>query len=194
MLGGFDRHFNTERAASESRALVIAKNKSRGAQESVGPGGTGYGTGGDTDVGYGGSTYRYFGRRSKHDSDSAVGTTHQMNAAQYWDNVVLRALNTLTELLPAPYADDPQVYDMLPHASIGHLINLSQIPTMLATLLRNDSVTDWISRKEIYNAMLSLLRRMADCELTIPCLIGEHWEVTSTCGLENWMWGDGEIT
>ncbi|PPQ77024.1 hypothetical protein CVT25_014841 [Psilocybe cyanescens] len=194
ILGGFDHHYITERAASELRASVIAKSQSKRAEKSVGPGGTGYGYGGETGVGYGGSGDRYAGRRSTNDSDSASGTKHQKDLAQHWDNIVVRALNTLTELLPAPYANDPQVYDILPHVSIGHLINLSQIPTLLATLLRNDSVADWISRKEIYNAMLSLLRRMGDCELTILCLIGQHWDVASTCGLENWMWGDGEIT
>ncbi|KAH9486335.1 Baculoviral IAP repeat-containing protein 6 [Psilocybe cubensis] len=181
VLGGFDRQYNVERTASESRALAIAKNQSKRTKKSVGPGGTGYGI----DDG----AYGYYGGGPKEKSNS-----RQKDAAQKWDKILLSALNTLTELLPAPYADDPQVYDMLPQASIGHLINLSQIPTLLATLLRNDSVTDWISRKEIYNAMLSLLRRMADCELTVPCLIGERWEVASTCGLENWVWGNGEIT
>jgi baculoviral IAP repeat-containing protein 6 len=35
---------------------------------------------------------------------------------------------------------------------------------------------------------------MADSELTVRCLIGQQWEVSSTCGLEDWMWDDGEIT
>lgn len=35
---------------------------------------------------------------------------------------------------------------------------------------------------------------MADCELTLQVLINERYELASSCGLEEWMWGDGEIT
>lgn len=42
--------------------------------------------------------------------------------------------------------------------------------------------------------MLSLLRRMADNELTIQCLIGQRWEMDKSCDLECWMWEDGDIT
>jgi len=73
------------------------------------------------------------------------------------------------------------------------LISLSQMPVVLASLLRNDSVTDWISRKETYNTMLSLLRRMADCELTIRCLIGQRCETVTSCGIQEWMWQTGDI-
>ena len=38
---------------------------------------------------------------------------------------------------------------------------------LLASLLRNDSITDWTARSDLYNAMLCLLRRMADCEVTL---------------------------
>jgi baculoviral IAP repeat-containing protein 6 len=85
---------------------------------------------------------------------------------------------------------------MLPHASIGHLLSLSQLPELLGSLLRNDSVTDWIARSEIYEAMIALLRRMADCELTVEVLIAQRFcmDKTSASGLEDWMWGDGEIS
>ena len=62
------------------------------------------------------------------------------------------------------------------------------------TLLRNDSVTDWVERSETYHAMIILLRRMVDCELTVECLIQQRWEKSKSCGLEEWMWDDGEIT
>jgi baculoviral IAP repeat-containing protein 6 len=42
--------------------------------------------------------------------------------------------------------------------------------------------------------MIVLLRRMVDCELTVECLIQQRWEKSKSCGLEEWMWGDGEIT
>jgi hypothetical protein len=61
-------------------------------------------------------------------------------------------------------------------------------------LLRNDSVTDWVQRSDAYHAMVVLLRRMVDCELTVECLIQQRWEKSKSCGLEEWMWDDGEIT
>lgn len=70
---------------------------------------------------------------------------------------------------------------------------MHSLPDILAGLLRNDSVTDWVDRKDVYNAVLALLRRMVDCELTIGCLIEPRWEKLLSCGLEDWMWGDGKI-
>lgn len=183
VLGAFDRQFLGERATANSRALAtVAQNNSASKGNTVGPGGTGYGT--DSYTAYKGS------------GSKAPTTKVKANAvASQWEKMVVHALTTLIELLPAPYTDNPQVYDILPHVSIGHLLSLSQIPVLLADLLRNDSVTDWIARKEIYNAMLSLLQRMADSELTIQCLIGQRWEMNNkSCDLESWMWEDGEIT
>lgn len=34
---------------------------------------------------------------------------------------------------------------------------------------------------------------MVDCELTVACLIQPRWEKSKSCGLEEWMWGDGQI-
>ncbi|KAF5312406.1 hypothetical protein D9619_002657 [Psilocybe cf. subviscida] len=179
-LGGFDREFMADKAQSNTRAVAKAHSKKKAASDSVGPGGTGYGTGRSAGS-YGGP------------SAAKPREYKASKAASTWDKIVLKTLTTLVGLLPEPYADEPQVYDMLPHALIGHLISLSQLPALLGSLLRNDSVTDWIARSDTYYATLSLLRRMADCELTIQCLIGQQTEMESTCGLENWMWNDGEI-
>ena len=67
------------------------------------------------------------------------------------------------------------------------------LPEILSDLLRNDSVTDWAKRSEAYHATIILLRRMVDCELTAGCLIQPRWEKAKSCGLEEWMWGDGQI-
>ena len=181
VLGSFDRQFLGERAKAHSRALVAVRRNNSHKGNTVGPGGTGYGTGRENFI-------------SKAPATKSKVESKVDDIVSRWDKTVVHALATLTELLPAPYSDDPQVYDILPHASIGHLLSLSQLPVLLADLLRNDSVTDWISRKETYNAMLSLLRRMADNELTIQCLIGQRWEMDKSCDLECWMWQDGEIT
>ncbi|KII94003.1 hypothetical protein PLICRDRAFT_695066 [Plicaturopsis crispa FD-325 SS-3] len=189
-LGGFDRHYIGERTTSASRATAAAAKQKHSKGTSVGPGGTGYGTGGAAS--YGG--YANSGRGGKCNMEppparDSIGES----LAKHWEELCVRFITALTALLPAPYADFPAVYDILPHASIGHLLSLSQLPELLGSLLRNDSVTDWIARSETYYAMIGLLRRMADCELTIEVLIGQRWEKIRSCGLEEWMWGDDEI-
>jgi baculoviral IAP repeat-containing protein 6 len=132
-----------------------------------------------------------------HNYQQSANKNHQKQAntqaSSTWANAINHSLKVLIDLLPAPYCDSPRTFDMLPHPSIGHLISLSQMPNVLGSLLRNDSVTDWISRKETYNTMLSLLRRMADCELTIRCLIGQRCETVTSCGIQEWMWQTGDI-
>ncbi|KAJ7492154.1 hypothetical protein FB451DRAFT_1217166 [Mycena latifolia] len=188
-LGGFDRQFLGERATSESRALALSQqNRPQGA--SVGPGGTGYGTDGFR----GGYRGRGRGRSRGGGSQKAGPSSRVAQLAAHWEEIVVRALATLTMLLPSPYADAAEVYDMLPHASIGHLLCLSQLAELLGSLLRNDSVTDWLARSEIYYAMIALLRRMADCELTVEVLIGQRFCMDKSSGLEDWMWEDGEIS
>ncbi|KAJ7729238.1 hypothetical protein DFH07DRAFT_850323 [Mycena maculata] len=189
-LGGFDRQFLGERATSDSRALALSQ-QSQPQGASVGPGGTGYGT-----DGFRGGGYRARGRgRGRGRGAKGSGQPSRVaELAAHWDELVVRALGTLTTILPSPYAESAQVYDMLPHPSIGHLLSLSQLPELLGGLLRNDSVTDWIARSEIYYAMIALLRRMADCELTVQVLIGQRFCMERSSGLEEWMWEDGEIS
>ncbi|KAF7302969.1 UBIQUITIN-CONJUGAT-2 domain-containing protein [Mycena kentingensis (nom. inval.)] len=186
-LGGFDRLYLGERNSADERATELAKqHQHRDSAATVGPGGTGYGTGSGT---YGYNNYK--GRGSG--KGKGKNATRKAQLADHWDELLVRALQTLTRLLPSPYAEDAQEYDLLPHASIGHLISLSQIPELLGTLLRNDSVTDWGTRSEVYYATIALLRRMADCELTVEVLIARRFCFARTAGLEEWMWADGQV-
>jgi hypothetical protein len=75
----------------------------------VGPGGTGYGRGNAS-----------LGKRKL-----TVTSTKVDKLASDWDTNIVAGLTTLIALLPEPYAENAQVYDMLPHPSIGHLISLS---------------------------------------------------------------------
>jgi len=172
ILGGFDQQYIVEQSASQSRAAKIAQNAQKG--PSVGPGGTGYGM-------------------NNHRQSTNKVSQANTPASSTLENNIISSIKVLIDLLPAPYCDNPKGFDLLPHPSIGHLISLSQLPIVLGGLLRNDSVTDWISRKETYNTMLSLLRRMADCELTIRCLIGQRCEAVTSCGIQEWMWQSGDI-
>ncbi|TCD71146.1 hypothetical protein EIP91_012094 [Steccherinum ochraceum] len=130
------------------------------------------------------------GRASTVNTSSAA----RQEMANHWDEILVRALTTITTFLPSPYADDAQTYDILPHASIPALIMTSKLPELLATLLRNDSITDWTARSDVYTAVLALLRRFADSELTMQVLTDRRWEMKKSCGLEEWMHRDGEIT
>lgn len=179
-IGGFDRQYLGEQATSNTRSKEAVAKYRQSKGRSVGSGGTGYGTGseallpsgfGSGFVGYDGySSYRGRGRGSGRGSGRIVyhepsSTTNAL--AAHWDVILVRALATITNLLPAPYSEDAQIYDMLPHPTIAYSLAMSQLPELLASLLRNDSITDWTARSDLYNAMLVLLRRMADCELTL---------------------------
>ncbi|KAI0368884.1 hypothetical protein BV20DRAFT_968673 [Pilatotrama ljubarskyi] len=215
-LGAFDRQYLAERATANERAQKAAATSRKKQVGSVGPGGTGYGSGRGGSYSYGddydafldchedvllgySSRVRSRGRGRGRSGGRGASSARPDNSDQHdptaiqFDQIILAALKTITDFLPCPYSENTQIYDMLPHPAIGSLLLLSQLPDLLATLLRNDSVTDWISRIDVYHSVFSLLRRMADCELTLEVLVGPRWEMSRSCGLEDWMWGDGEI-
>lgn len=165
-------------------ANLTKKGTGKG-KTSVGPGGTGYG----------------IDNNNWNAGNSSVGRATEppqwtQQLATHWEELLTRALTLLTVLLPSPYAATPSTYDLLPHPSLGSLLAFSQVPDLLGSLLRNDSVTDWIGRSDVYYATLGLLRRMADCELLVPVLTCRRWErkaYSKSCGIEEWMWGESEI-
>ncbi|KAL0569727.1 hypothetical protein V5O48_012242 [Marasmius crinis-equi] len=189
-LGGFDWQYLGEQETSATRVQKATQGRSS-SSSSVGPGGTGYSTGGDYHYHHHhrGSTKSSRGRGSR--TRSTEKNTEALS--EHWDQIVTRTFRILVELLPRQYADDAEVFDMLPHSSIGNLIALSCVPEYLASLLRNDSVSDWIKRSEVYHAMLALLRRLAECELTVQVLLKPRFEQEKPPGITKWMWGDAEI-
>ncbi|THV06598.1 hypothetical protein K435DRAFT_711464 [Dendrothele bispora CBS 962.96] len=196
-LGGFDRQYIGERANSESRAFNIASKNKGLNKNTVGPGGTGYSSGtSHSAYGYGSGRGRGRGRGGKQQFESREDYFEDKRLkelASHFEELINRALRIVTALLPAPYSETAQIYDMLPHPSIGSLLSLSKIPDLLSQLLCNDSVTDWAQRSSTYNLMLALLRRMADCELTVQVLVEPRWQMSKGQGIENWMWDDGDI-
>jgi hypothetical protein len=185
-FGGFDRQYIGERAVSNARASAHAAHHKK-SSHSVGPGGTGYGTGS--------TGYNHYSESHSHRSAKHSASNHQAALAAHWEDIIVRAIKTVTIYLPAPYADGALPYDMLPHRSIQALFTFSQLADLLGDLLRNDSVTDWTGpRGETYAGVLGLLKRMADCELTIRVLVQERWVRTDrTVGIEEWMWGEADI-
>ncbi|KAJ4485664.1 hypothetical protein J3R30DRAFT_3282130 [Lentinula aciculospora] len=188
-LGGFDRQYIGEKTISHTRAVaIVTDSKKNGTSASVGPGGTGYG------VGHGGhGRGKLKGTFSEAEREAYREAARHKELADFWEVVVTRALRMIAALLPSPYADSPQAYDLLPHPLIGHLLSSSKIPDLLGDLLRNDSVTDWIARSDVYYAMLALLKRMADSELTISVLFKSRCVMVESSGIEQWMWDEGEI-
>ncbi|KAL4253632.1 hypothetical protein ABKN59_003427 [Abortiporus biennis] len=184
-LGGFDRLYLNEQQTANTRAKEAAA-KRRSTVGSVGPGGTGYGGRGSRGRGRG----RGRGGYGENNNSASSGPSTMVG---HFDELIVRALTTITMLLPSPYAENAQTYDMIPHGSISSLLLLSQLPEILGRLLRNDSITDWTARSDVYYAMLALLRRLADCELSIQVLISPRYEIKHSCGLEEWMWEDGSI-
>lgn len=180
-LSVFDKQFLDQREKSAARAQAFSMNSRAVTALSVGPGGTGYGINSNT--------FQTTNAASK----PHVQATILPDTSRKWEEIVLRTLQTLMEFLPAPYKEDSQVYDMLPHASIGLLLSTSYISVLLSDLLRNDSVTDWISRSATYYAMINLLRRMAESELTVHVVLGQRWNLATSCGIGSWMWQDGEL-
>lgn len=177
-LGGFDKQYIGERETSDQRAREAAAKANRYKVGSVGPGGTGYGM--DSHHGASALAFSFYGGRGRgrsrgrgtRNQDKSGKTAFPLESlALDSDRLVVHALQTITHFLPAPYDDNPQIYDMLPHHSLDALLSLSQLPDLLGSLLRNDSVTDWIKRMDVYHTMLALLRRMADCELTLEVLL-----------------------
>jgi baculoviral IAP repeat-containing protein 6 len=116
-LGGLDRQYIKERNTTDSRVLAAVKNNRKGSvSNSVGPGGTGYGTDHTPTL-----TGTKTGKRKLKDN-----STRAEVVVSNWDKTLVAGLTTLTALLPEPYAENAQVFDILPHASIGHLVSLSQ--------------------------------------------------------------------
>ncbi|KAF9074993.1 hypothetical protein BDP27DRAFT_1443929 [Rhodocollybia butyracea] len=183
-LGALDRQYISEKANSHSRAAAIAGGRKK-TSSSVGPGGTGYGS--DRSHSYRG------GRRGNFLNEVNQEAILSEALAAKWEVLMTHALQTITALLPSPYSESAQVFDMLPHPSIGQLLSMSKLPNLLGDLLRNDSVTDWISRSEVYYAMLALLRRMFDCELTLKVLLEPRFVMDKGQGIEPWMWEESEV-
>lgn len=116
-LGGLDRAYINERAATNHRANEATKLK-RAAGESVGPGGTGYGTGKN----YGNHNARPSGSKRRKRNDGKAEVVAHVSS---WDAMLVAAITTVTEFLPAPYTEHAQAYDLLPNPCLGHLLSLS---------------------------------------------------------------------
>lgn len=160
------------------------RGRGRGAASSTSRGGRGRG-----------ATIHFLSRgggRSRATRPPPEPSPHLADAA-HLDLLLVRALKTMAYYLPHPSSPSAATYDLIPHPSILPLLSLSQLPELLASLLRNDSVTEWVARSEVYYAMLELLRRLADCEVTFPLLIDRQWEKKDSPGIEAWMWGELDV-
>ena len=90
------------------------------------------------------------------------------------DLVYLAALRLISLLLPHPDLPDAQIYDYLPHPSLAPLLVVSTLADLLTDLLRNDSVSEWTARSEVYFALLDILTTLSGSEATLGVLFGEQ--------------------
>jgi baculoviral IAP repeat-containing protein 6 len=109
------------------------------------------------------------------------------------DKLYLSALNLVSSLLPHPNSPTASVFDYIPHSTLASLIELSTLPDLLATLLRNDSVPEWHKRSRVYFAMLAVLERLGETESTLGSIFGERRDKKSSEGLREWLCGEGDI-
>jgi len=112
---------------------------------------------------------------------------------QTQDKLYLSALKLISSLLPRPNSPTASIYDYLPHTTLSALLEVSTLPDLLANLLRNDSVTEWQKRCQVYFAMLDVLQGLGQSEVTLRILFGELSEKKWSEGLGKWLRGEGEI-
>ncbi|KAJ2934304.1 hypothetical protein H1R20_g2756, partial [Candolleomyces eurysporus] len=205
-LSAFDREYLADKASAETRAKEMKKQSKASRVRTVGPGGTGYSAGFDDgyeeDYDFDGDEEELFFENEQF-ADHFAGIGSQVKQAKNYATQL--SINPPHQAVAGISAGgskktsgagkgkaQPAVYDLLPHPALGALILTSFVPTVLNQLLRNDSVVDWIARSSVYHAMLTLLKRMADCELTIPILVGYRPQFSSP-GLAAWMWNEGRL-
>ncbi|KAM0752718.1 hypothetical protein T439DRAFT_323329 [Meredithblackwellia eburnea MCA 4105] len=123
--------------------------------------------------------------------------TTKLNAVQQKDEendeILTSALDIIHSLLPQPNSMNTAIYDFLPHAILSPLLQLSTLPDQVASLLRNDSVSEWTRRSKLYFGMLALLARLGESEGTLVELYGDRWEKKYSNGLGEWVEGKGDI-
>jgi hypothetical protein len=182
VLCTFDQEVIREKRVTEDRIINrAAKAKAKAWNKSVGPGGTGYTQGG-------------FFRRAA----SISVSTAQVKHAMQFDQFLTRALAVVALILPSA-SDSGSLnmsWDQSSHPSILPLFTLSQLPTLLGVLLRNDSLGNWLERSDVYHAVLGLLRRLADTEvgmIVLTCTFSDRKGESRDVSLAQWMWDDTPI-
>lgn len=185
VLGSVDReHIATIK--SPSPVMVVPMKLGLGGK-TTGRGGTGYSTG----INYGTTIH-------SHNSGGGRGSIPVTNRRtdleiQVKEEELACALETVSCLLPNPYAPDPRPYDFVPHPSVLPLLLTSYFPEVIESLLRNDSVSDWGTRDKTYQNMLFLIRRMADSEVSARVLTNGRLEKKQSNGIDVWMFSEGDI-
>ena len=109
------------------------------------------------------------------------------------DRLITIALNLLANLLPHPDSPDALGLDFMPSATLTPLLLLSTLPEILSDLCRNDSVTDWAQRSDLYFAMLRVLAAICEEAGTVAVFFGERRGLLWSEGIGKWMAGEGEI-
>ncbi|GAA5871136.1 hypothetical protein JCM8547_001468 [Rhodosporidiobolus lusitaniae] len=109
------------------------------------------------------------------------------------DALYLRLLTLLRPLLPSPDSPAAHIFDFLPHPLLPALLSLSTLPDLLAQLLRNDAVPEWVRRSEVYFAMLGVVEALGGSEGTLGGVFGERREKKWSEGVGRFVKGEGDV-
>ncbi|KDQ09441.1 hypothetical protein BOTBODRAFT_642580 [Botryobasidium botryosum FD-172 SS1] len=184
-LGALDKAYIRRRGTSDSRRSLRVRKKATVSlagllkQSKTSNSGSGIGYGSDFST--------------KRTSVDTAAVKKANSEAKAWDSLAKTAFETIALFLPDAYRDDPRPLDLLPHESIRSMLPLSYLPEIIAEFLRNDNITDWTARSPLYNALLNLLKRLADSELSVGLLIEGRTEKKHSDGIDAWMTKSGEI-
>ncbi|KAF8323801.1 hypothetical protein DL93DRAFT_2123554 [Clavulina sp. PMI_390] len=156
--------------------------KGKNAVTTTGKGGTGYGVA---------SRYGPHAHHRLSDPESSMHENPAHSNGLEPNIFVVRTFELTSQLLPKSSSEE--VYDLLPNPIICPLLQLSYLPEILRELLRNDSVEEWSRQSQTYQAMIELLQRLADSELSVELLTMQSWEKRTSAGLDEFVWGTGPL-
>lgn len=141
---------------------------------------------------------KYFGfsQFSKNNLEAkSVKDTHFNPQDRANDLTFLSAIIIITSILTKPDDTSETVneFDYFLHPCLISLLQCSTLPELLTELVRNDSISEWAARKDLYFAFLSLIKVFEGSESTLELLFrkirGKAWSE----GIEKWINGQGDI-
>lgn len=109
------------------------------------------------------------------------------------DTIFASVLRMLNKVLPHPDSETAGMADFMPHGLLVPLIQTSTLPELLADLLRNDSVQDWVVREDLYFALLQMLGSLVEGETTLGIIFARRRAKLYSEGIGAWLHGKGNI-
>lgn len=100
--------------------------------------------------------------------------TEVKRAADADDELMTAVMAVLVAILPAPFATAPTMFDVQPHPVLRSMFLRSSLLDKVAELLRNDSLDDAITRRILYDGLLTFIRTMAQGNYLTSAILHEE--------------------